>query len=184
MTEEELKMLRNSRGMYKRIGQREIYMKYLYESGLTLQGVGDLFGVTRARIQQILYTRFKVSRKDKPKTNLIPPLSYKEKIRLKLLQNIQIKSDTNCWEWTRSKIPTGYGTMSYAGTKQYAHRVSYEIFTGEKLKNSGRNTSETICVLHRCANPCCINPEHLYLGDQARNMYDRDNPIENSIYFE
>lgn len=182
MTKEELEMLRESRGMYARIGQREIYMKYLYESGLTLQSVGELFGVTRARVQQILFNRFGVSRRNKPEKNLISPPTYKEKIRIKLLQNMKIKSETDCWEWTRSKNPTGYGTMSYGGTKQYAHRVAYEIFTGEKLKNSGRNTSETICVLHHCSNPCCINPEHLYLGDQARNAYDRDHPLDNSIY--
>ncbi len=182
MTEEEIEMLRGSCGMYPRIGQREIYMKYLYESGMTLQGIGELFGVTRERIRQIMSNRFNTSRRNKPEKNLIPPPTYKEKIRTKLLQNMRVKSDTDCWEWTRGKIPTGYGTMSYGGIKQYAHRVAYEIFTGEKLKNSGRNTAETICVLHRCHNPACINPEHLYLGDQRRNAYDRAHPLENLIY--
>lgn len=77
----------------------------------------------------------------------------------------------NCWEWIGSKIPNGYGKIMVKIEKkkykyQYAHRVSYEIYIG-KINNN-------LCVLHRCDNPSCVKPEHLFLGTQKDNMEDRE----------
>jgi hypothetical protein len=73
---------------------------------------------------------------------------------------------THCWVWTGSVRGQGYGQFWYKGLSRKASRVSYEIFVGEIP--IGR------MVLHRCDNRMCVNPDHLYLGDHADNMRDRN----------
>jgi len=72
-------------------------------------------------------------------------------------------SDSECWEWQGSRSSKGYGKLPY-GSEQQAHRVSYIIFKGE--------IPDKMMVLHHCDNPSCVNPSHLYLGDNQQNMID------------
>ena len=67
---------------------------------------------------------------------------------------------TGCWIWTG---PYQYDYYGKCGAR-YAHRVSYEIHNGPIPK--GMN------VCHRCDVPMCVNPKHLFLGDQKRNVND------------
>lgn len=68
-----------------------------------------------------------------------------------------------CWLWTGTKHFRGYGacTKSYGDTR--AHRVAWLLTYGERPK---------LYVLHRCNVMLCVNPDHLYLGDQKQNMAD------------
>jgi hypothetical protein len=71
-----------------------------------------------------------------------------------------------CWEWQGART-LGYGAI-YDGERGWpvkAHRVSWELHVGPIP--DGRN------VLHRCDNPPCVNPHHLYLGSHADNARDR-----------
>lgn len=69
-----------------------------------------------------------------------------------------------CWTWTAFRHPFGYGKVKWHGVSRDAHRVAYEIAVG--LIPAGLN------VCHRCDNPPCCNPAHLFLGTQHENVLD------------
>ena len=74
---------------------------------------------------------------------------------------------TPCWLWTGYRMPSGYGNfMDYIeGRKdRLAHRYAYRTFVGP--------IPDGIFVLHRCDNPPCVRPDHLFLGTQADNLID------------
>ena len=67
-----------------------------------------------------------------------------------------------CWEWTKSNIK-GYGVFCINSKNEYAHRYSM-ILAGYDLQDFD--------VLHKCDNPKCVNPDHLFLGTHTDNMRD------------
>ena len=78
---------------------------------------------------------------------------------------------SGCWLWTASVNDKGYGKLSIsAGIWKKAHRISWEINVGPIPKGSGYHGT---CVLHKCDVPSCVNPDHLFLGTNADNIYDR-----------
>lgn len=71
---------------------------------------------------------------------------------------------TDCWHWTGRVNRAGYGRMTFAGVDQPAHRLSYMAFVGP--------VSAGTFVLHKCDNPTCVNPDHLFLGGYSENRVD------------
>ncbi len=79
---------------------------------------------------------------------------------------VQLGSSEECWIWQAALKRDGYGLFrveSYVAMRS-AHRVSWEIAFGE--------IPTGMQVLHRCDNPPCVNPSHLWLGTQQDNIRD------------
>ncbi len=72
-----------------------------------------------------------------------------------------------CWEWQANTNGAGYGLIwsLERGRKLLAHRFSYEHFTGRRLMANQ-------IVMHKCDNPCCVNPSHLSVGTMKDNSID------------
>ena len=79
---------------------------------------------------------------------------------------VEVRSYAECWPWkAKARHPFGYGRMS-AGRKVQikAHQLAYFIQYGP--------IPAGMCVLHKCDNPGCCNPFHLFLGTQKDNTQD------------
>lgn len=76
---------------------------------------------------------------------------------------IKINTKTQCWEWNHVIMRNGYGVFNIAGTAFLVHRFSYQLFYGEIKEQF---------VCHKCDNPICCNPTHLFLGDCIDNNMD------------
>jgi hypothetical protein len=78
--------------------------------------------------------------------------------------NNVIRLDNKCWQWIAATSTYGYGKMWICGQLINSHRISWIIHYGEIPVGKS--------VLHRCDNPPCTNPKHLFLGTQGDNVRD------------
>ena len=91
-------------------------------------------------------------------------------------EKVDKSAASGCWTWKASKRNKGYGAFVWAGddgeiVQGRAHRFSWLLHCGP--------IAEQQCVLHRCDNPACVNPDHLFVGSKADNNQDMRNKGRN-----
>ncbi len=91
-----------------------------------------------------------------------PPTSIEERFWSK------VRKGDGCWEWTgyRKSKDYGYYTILLDGERKswLTHRLAWRLRHGA--------IREGLCVLHRCDNPPCVRPDHLFLGTKTENNID------------
>ncbi len=75
----------------------------------------------------------------------------------------RIKVGPDCWEWVGTRDSYGYGVIKTDGKMMKAHRLAVFFATGKM---------PVLFVCHKCNNPGCVRPDHLYEGTNADNMRD------------
>jgi len=94
--------------------------------------------------------------------NTFPVLSVKE--RFIAIQKASSRGEDECWNWLGSKDIEGYGRFTISGITYKAHRMAI-IYSGGELQDAD-------CACHKCDNPSCVNPKHLFSGSVKDNVID------------
>ena len=76
----------------------------------------------------------------------------------------KVDKQGDCWIWTATRNSGGYGRARMKGRRYLTHRLVYMWLVGP--------IPDELHVLHRCDNPPCCNPDHLFLGTDMDNVHD------------
>lgn len=100
----------------------------------------------------------------------MPRVRVKIAIDIRLWNRVdQSAGADGCWPWTGAVTAFGYGRLGDKSKRKtlVTHRVAWEAINGP--------IPEGLCVLHRCDNPPCCNPTHLFVGTRSDNAKDMMN---------
>ena len=145
--------------------ERDEKIRAFVASGKTRIEAAEVFGLTRWTIGYIVQGRSsKHKRPTIPRSELFKQLRGDQSVKDALAARVMRNPETGCLEWTVNFSPDGYGRVYLKNTTWMAHRVSHHVFVGP--------VPDDLLVCHRCDNPRCIEPSHLFLGTSDDNMRD------------
>lgn len=133
----------------------ELYIDEEY----SLRQISEMFGVSKTKIKTLLL-------KNNIKIRSHSEQKQCEKYWLRSFYE-KITKTESCWLWNGVILKHGYGQFSKGQKRDSAHRFSYKIHKGEIPKG--------MVICHKCDNPRCVNPEHLFLGTYKDNTQDMIN---------
>lgn len=107
--------------------------------------------------------------------NTLLEAAMNEKVMARFWSKVDKSGD--CWNWRSAKDPRGYGYFSAYGRGKSPIRA-YRL---SKCSEIGREIPKGIDVCHKCDNPSCVRPDHLFLGSHKENMLDAKNKGRLSI---
>lgn len=93
-------------------------------------------------------------------------ITNNEKILAKLKANYT-ETQSGCWQYYKCNSVTGRAVIGIGSKSYYAYRVMWEIMNGP--------IPDGLYCCHKCDNPACINPDHIFLGDAKANYHDAIN---------
>ncbi len=87
-------------------------------------------------------------------------------LKMAFWPNVGASSHAQCWLWKPAMHAGTYGIFAWQGERIQAHRLSLALKLGHDIPDDA-------FVCHTCDHPRCVNPGHLYIGDNSTNQRDR-----------
>ena len=145
-------------------------LRRLRGDGCTLLECAAWFHTSRASISR--YLAMPIPTPEELEAELANPSQPKgtQKNRLERRIDRFWKKVTNvgvrgcCWIWEGYVRPSGHGMTTWNGKPIHAHRLAWILKRGE--------IAPDMCINHKCHDPRCCNPNHLYVGTREQNMAD------------